>query len=138
MIEQWNKEIILQRLLALTLLVAMFILCFKVIPFFIVPALWAAILAYVTFPVYTFFHTKVRLSPSFSAFLMTFSISLMIGIPLILGVFYLQHEVVSFVSMAIRRLQAGYLDLPEQIKNLPVIGQVIKDTLWEINKNPEA
>ena len=138
MIEQWNKEIILQRLLALTLLVALFILCFKVIQFFIVPALWAAILAYVTFPVYTFFHTKVRLSPSFSAFLMTFSISLMIGIPLILGVFYLQHEVVSFVSMAIRRLQAGYLDLPEQIKNLPVIGQVIKDTLWEINKNPEA
>ncbi|TWV81637.1 AI-2E family transporter [Moraxella sp. VT-16-12] len=138
MIEQWNKEFILQRLLALSLLVVLFVLCFKVVQFFIVPALWAAILAYVTFPVYTFFHTKVRLSPSFSAFLMTFSISLMIGIPLILGIFYLQHEVVSFVSMAIRRLQAGYVDLPEQIKDLPVVGQVIKDTLWEINKNPEA
>lgn len=138
MIEQWNKEFILQRLLALSLLVVLFVLCFKVVQFFIVPALWAAILAYVTFPVYTFFHTKVRLSPSFSAFLMTFSISLMIGIPLILGVFYLQHEVVSFVSMAIRRLQAGYVDLPEQIKDLPVVGQVIKDTLWEINKNPDA
>ncbi len=138
MIEQWNKELIIQRLLGLTLLVTLIILCFKVVQFFIVPALWAGILAYVTFPVYTFFHTKVRLSPSFSAFLMTFCISLMIGIPLVVGVFYLQHEVVSFVSMAIRRLQAGYLDLPEQIKNLPVIGQTIKDTLWEINKNPDA
>ncbi len=138
MIEQWNKELVIQRLLALTLLVVLIALCFKVVQFFIVPALWAGILAYVTFPVYTFFHTKVRLSPSFSAFLMTFCISLMIGIPLIIGIFYLQHEVVSFMSTVIRRLQAGYLDLPDQIKNLPVIGQAIKDTLWEVNKNPEA
>ena len=58
----------------------------------------------------------------------------MIGVPLIVGVFYLQHEVLSFVGMVIRRLQAGYLDLPSQIKDLPVIGQTIKDTLWEINK----
>ena len=138
MIEQWNKEFVLQRLLALTLLVILIVLCFKVVRFFIVPALWAGILAYVTFPIYTFFHTKVRLSPSFSAFLMTFCISLMIGVPLIVGVFYLQHEVLSFVGMVIRRLQAGYLDLPSQIKDLPVIGQTIKDTLWEINKNPET
>ena len=88
------------------------------------------ILAYVTFPIYTFFHTKVRLSPSFSAFFDDFCISLMIGVPLIVGVFYLQHEVLSFVGMVIRRLQAGYLDLPSQIKDLPVIGQTIKDTLW--------
>lgn len=138
MIEQWNKELIIQRLLAITLLVILIALCFKVIKFFIVPALWGAILAYVTFPIYTFFHTKVRLSHGFSAFLMTFSISLMIGIPLILGVFFLQQEVVSFVGMAIRNIQAGYVDLPEQIKNLPVIGQTIKNTLWEINQNPET
>lgn len=138
MIEQWNREFVLQRLLALTLLVILIVLCFKVVRFFIVPALWAGILAYVTFPIYTFFHTKVRLSPSFSAFLMTFCISLMIGVPLIVGVFYLQHEVLSFVGMVIRRLQAGYLDLPSQIKDLPVIGQTIKDTLWEINKNPKT
>lgn len=138
MLEHWTKELIIQRLLALTLLVILVILCFKVVYFFIVPALWGAILAYVTFPLYRFFHQKVKFSSNFSALLMTVSISLMIGIPLILGVYYLQHEVVSFFGMAIRRLQAGYIDLPDNIKNLPVIGQVIKDTLWEINKNPEA
>ena len=138
MIEQWNKELVIQRLLAITLLAILLILCFKVVQFFIVPALWGAILAYVTFPIYTFFHTKVRLSHGFSAFLMTFCISLMIGIPLIVGVLYLQQEVLSFVGMTIRRLQAGYVDLPDNIKDLPVIGQTIKDTLWEINKNPEA
>lgn len=138
MLENWTKELILQRLLALSLLVTLIALCLKVVYFFITPALWGAILAYTTFPLYRFFHHKVRFSSNFSALIMTMSVSLMIGIPLILGVFYLQQEIVSFISMAVRRLQAGYIDLPEQIKNLPMVGQVIKDTLWEINKNPEA
>ena len=62
MIENWTKEFIIQRLLAITLLVVLFVLCFQVVQFFIVPALWAAILAYVTFPIYNFFHEKVKLS----------------------------------------------------------------------------
>ncbi|MGM8887710.1 AI-2E family transporter, partial [Psychrobacter sp. 1U2] len=78
MIENWTKEVVIQRLLAITLLIMLFILCFQVVQFFIVPALWAAILAYVTFPIYTFFHEKVRLSPDFSAGIMTVSISLII------------------------------------------------------------
>ena len=56
MIENWTKEFIIQRLLAITLLVVLFVLCFQVVQFFIVPALWAAILAYVTFPIYNFFY----------------------------------------------------------------------------------
>ncbi|OOS07863.1 Predicted PurR-regulated permease PerM [Moraxella cuniculi DSM 21768] len=138
MIEQWSKEIVLQRLLAFILLAVLVILCLQVVRFFISPAIWAAILAYVTFPLYQFFHQKVRLSPTLSALIMTVSITLIIGIPLAIGVIYLQHEVVNFYSMAVRRLQAGYVDLPENIKNLPVIGQQIKDILWEINKDPES
>lgn len=135
--EQWSKEIVIQRLLALTLLAVLFVLCFKVIKFFIAPALWGAILAYVTFPIYTFFHTKVKFSSNFSALIMTVAISLMIGIPIVIGAFFLQHEALNFYNTLVHRLQAGYVDLPDTIKNLPVIGQKIKDTLWEINKNPE-
>ncbi|MDO4897405.1 MAG: AI-2E family transporter [Moraxella sp.] len=138
MLEHWTKELAIQRLLALSLFVILFVLCFQVVKFFIIPALWGAILAYTTFPLYRFFHQKVKFSSDFSALIMTVSISLMIGIPLILGVFYLQKEVMSFFGMAVRRLQAGYVDLPDNIKNLPVVGQIIKDTLWEMNKNPEA
>lgn len=137
MLEHWNKEQIIQRLLALTLLVFLAILCFKVVRFFIAPALWGAILAYVTFPIYTFFHQKVKFSPNFSALIMTVTISLLIGIPLVVGAFFLQHEAVSFYGTLIHRIQAGYVDLPDSIKNLPVIGQQIKDALWEINKDPE-
>ena len=138
MIENWTKEVVIQRLLAITLLVMLFILCFQVVQFFIVPALWAAILAYVTFPIYKFFHEKVKLSPSFSAGIMTVSISLMIGVPLVVGVFILQQEALSLYSTLIYRVKVGYLDVPESIKDLPVIGQQIQDALWRINKNPEG
>ena len=123
MIENWTKEFIIQRLLAITLLVALFVLCFQVVQFFIVPALWAAILAYVTFPIYSFFYEKVKLSPDFSAAIMTVSISLIIGIPLVIGVFILQQEALSLISNLIYRIKVGYLDVPESIKDLPVIGQ---------------
>lgn len=136
--ENWTKEFIIQRLLAITLLVVLFILCFQVIQFFIVPALWAAILAYVTFPIYTFFHEKVRFSSGFSAMIMTVSISLIIGLPLVISLFILQQEALSLFSTLIYRIKAGYLDLPDSIKDLPFIGQQIKDILWQINKNPEG
>ncbi len=138
MIENWTKEVVIQRLLAITLLVALFILCFQVVQFFIVPALWAAILAYVTFPIYKFFHEKVKLSSNVSASIMTISISLMIGIPLVIGVFILQQEALSLFSTLIYRIKVGYLDVPESIKDLPIIGQQIQDVLWQINKNPEG
>lgn len=137
MIENFNKELIIQRLLAISLLVILLVLCFKVVRFFITPALWGAILAYVTFPIYNFFYTKVRFSSNFSALIMTVAISLMIGIPLMIGLFYIQHEALNLYSTIIYRIKAGYVDLPDNIKDLPVIGQTIKDTLWQINKDPE-
>ncbi|MBP2279344.1 putative PurR-regulated permease PerM [Psychrobacter sp. PL19] len=138
MIENWTKEFVIQRLLAITLLVVLFILCFQVVQFFIVPALWAAILAYVTFPIYKFFHEKVRLSSDFSAAIMTVSISLIIGVPLVIGVFILQQEALSLISNLVYRIRVGYVDVPDSIKDIPIIGQQVKDVLWRINKNPEG
>lgn len=138
MIEHLNKEIVIQRLLAISLLALLMILCFKVVRFFITPALWGAILAYVTFPIYNFFHTKVKFSPDFSALIMTIAISLIIGIPLVIGVFFLQHEALNLYTTLVHRIESGYVDLPAAIKNLPVIGQQIQDRLWAMNKDPEG
>lgn len=138
MIENWKKEVVIQRLLAITLLVILFILCFQVVQFFIVPALWAAILAYITFPVYTFFHKKVRLSSGFSAAIMTVSIALIIGVPLVIGIFVLQQEALLLITNLVYRFKVGYVDLPDSIKDLPIIGEQVKNILWQINKNPEG
>ncbi|TXD97047.1 AI-2E family transporter [Psychrobacter frigidicola] len=136
MIENWTKEFVIQRLLAITLLIALFILCFQVVQFFIVPALWAAILAYITFPIYTFFHERVRLSSGFSAAIMTVSIALIIGVPLIIGLFILQQEALSIITNLVYRVKVGYVDVPDSLKDLPIIGQQIKDILWKVNKDP--
>ncbi|WP_182406125.1 AI-2E family transporter [Psychrobacter sp. GP33] len=136
MMENWTKEFIIQRLLAITLLVVLFILCFQVVQFFIVPALWAAILAYVTFPIYKFFNEKVRFSSGFSAAIMTVSISLIIGVPLVIGLFILQQEAMTLITNFIYRVKVGYVDVPDSLKDLPIIGQQIKDILWKINKDP--
>lgn len=133
-----SKELLIQRGLAFLLLITLFVLCFWVIRFFIVPALWGAILAYVTFPIYNFFHKKARFSANFSALIMTASISLMIGIPILIGIFVLQQEAWGLYSTLMSRLRAGYVDLPSGLKELPIIGQPIKDTLWQINKDPET
>ncbi len=138
MLEHWSKEMITQRLLAISLLVVLLLLCFKVTEFFIVPALWAAIIAYVTFPLYNFFYNTVKFSSDFSALIMTVMISLMIGLPLGIGAIILQQEVFDLYETLLYRIKVGYVDLPDEIKNLPVIGQQIKDTLWEINKDPEG
>ena len=106
MIENFSKELIIQRLLAISLLVVLIILCFMVVRFFIVPALWAAIIAYVTYPLYNFFHQKVKLSSDMSSGIMTISISLLIGIPLVIGLFVLQQEALSLYGTLIRRLKA--------------------------------
>lgn len=138
MLENWSKEQVIQRLLAISLLVVLFILCFKVVQFFIVPAIWAAILAYVTWPVYNFFHKKVRFSSDMSAAIMTVGIALLIGVPLVFGLFILQQEALSLYGTLLHRIKAGYVDIPDFIKELPGIGQQIKDTLWEINRDPEG
>ena len=130
MIENWTKEFVIQRLLAITLLVVLFILCFQVVQFFIVPALWAAILAYVTFPIYKFFNERVRFSSNFSAAIMTVSISLMISVPLVIGIFVLQQEALSIITNVIYRVKVGYVDVPDSIKEIPIIGQQVKDVLW--------
>ncbi len=69
---------------------------------------------------------------------MTVSITLMIGLPLVAGIFILQQEALSLISNLIYRIKVGYLDVPDSIKDLPVIGQQVKDVLWRVNKNPEG
>ena len=60
----------------------------------------------------------------------------MIGVPLVIGVFILQQEALSLISNLIYRIKVGYLDVPDSIKDMPIIGQQVKDVLWRINKKP--
>jgi predicted PurR-regulated permease PerM len=59
-------------------------------------------------------------------------------VPLVIGIFILQQEALSLITNLIYRVKVGYVDVPDSIKDMPIIGQQVKDILWEINKNPEG
>lgn len=138
MIININKEEIIRRLLSLVLLVILFVLCFQIIRFFISPILWAAIIAYVTWPFYLYLTKKLNLGVTLSASILTLGVVVMIGVPLIIGLFVLQQEALGLYGTILNRIKGGYLNLPDFVKDLPVVGQQIKDALWEINKDPDG
>lgn len=129
---------VIPRLLPLALLTALLVLSYKVVAFFISPVIWAAILAYVTWPLYQWLDNKLGHRANLSAFLTTAGFSLLIGVPVIVGLVVLQQEALNLYGTIIHRIKNGYLNAPDFIKDLPVVGQQIKDALWEINKDPEG
>lgn len=129
---------VITRFLPLALLAVLLVLSYKIVAFFISPVIWAAILAYVTWPLYKWLDQKLDGRANLSAFITTASFSLLIGVPVIIGLFVLQQEALSLYSSIIHRIKNGYLNAPDFIKNLPVVGEQIKDALGEINKDPEG
>lgn len=133
-----HNDSIIHRLLPLSLLAVLLMLSYKIVAFFISPVIWAAILAYVTWPAYRWLNAVLKNKANVSAFIMTSVLFLVIGIPLIWGITLLQQEALNLYSVVLHRIKNGYLNLPNSIKNLPTVGQYIKDALWEINKDPEG
>lgn len=133
-----QKDNMIPRLLPLALLVVLLVLSYKIVAFFISPVIWAAILAYVTWPLYQWLDNKLNNRSNLSAFITTASFSLLIGIPVIVGLVVLQQEALGLYGTLIHRIKNGYLNAPDFVKDLPVVGQQIKDALWEINKDPES
>lgn len=133
----YSTDSIIHRLLPLALLSVLMVLCYKIVVFFISPVIWAAILAYVTWPIYTKLHNKLNKSANASALLMTTALTLLIGIPLVVGVIMLQGEAVNLYTQVLERINNGYLSLPKVITDLPNIGPYLKESIDKINQNPE-
>lgn len=129
---------ILQRFLLFGLLIGLIILSFEILKYFIVPVVWAAIIAYITWPMYRRVHTWCGQRKNLSALLMTVSLILVVGIPFIFGLIMLKNEGRVLFLEVQRQLYAGGITLPENIKNLPIIGQELQRLLNDFNDNPNA
>lgn len=129
---------VLQRFLLFGLLIGLIILSFEILKYFIVPVVWAAIIAYITWPIYRRVHAWCGNRQNLSALLMTFSLILMVGIPFIFGLIMLKNEGRVLFLEVQRQLYAGGITLPDSIKNLPLIGQELQRLLSDLNSNPNA
>ena len=128
----------LQKVLLFGLIFILFYLSFQVLKYFIVPVLWAAIIAYITWPLYHSVQKLCGPRPTLSATVMISMVVLVVGIPLTFAIFMLQHEGRNLFYELQRQVFAGQLDIPQFIRDLPIIGKEVTRTLKEINTDPNS
>ena len=128
----------LQKVLLFGLFFVLLFLSFNVLKYFIVPVLWAAIIAYMTWPWYQWIYRKCGSHATLSATLKISLIILLIGIPLTFGIFMLQHEGRSLYYELQKQVFSGHLNVPDFIRQLPFIGKEITRTLHDINTDPNS
>lgn len=128
----------LQKVLLFGLIFILFYLSFQVLKYFIVPVLWAAIIAYITWPLYHSVQKLCGPRPTLSATIMISMVGLVVGIPLTFAIFMLQHEGRNLFYELQRQVFSGHLDVPQFIRDLPIIGKEVTRTLKEINTDPNS
>ena len=129
----------LQRALLFGLLIILLFLGFNILKYFIVPVVWAAIIAYMTWPIYLWVQRLCGVHrPNLNASVMILLIILVIGVPLTFGVFMLQHEGRNLLFELQKQFFSGHLDVPDFIRELPIIGKEVSRILNDINNDPNS
>jgi len=129
----------LQRALLFGLLIILLFLGFNILKYFIVPVVWAAIIAYMTWPIYLWVQRLCGVHrPNLNASVMILLIILVIGVPLTFGVFMLQHEGRNLFFELQKQIFSGHLDVPDFIRELPIIGKEVSRILNDINNDPNS
>ena len=130
----------LQKVLLFGLFFILLFLSFNVLKYFIVPVLWAAIIAYMTWPVYLWVQRRFfgENRPTLNATIMISLVILVIGVPFICAIFMLQLEGRNLYFNLQRQLFSGHIQIPDFIKNLPVVGKDISRTVNELSNDPNS
>lgn len=127
----------LRRLLVATLLAGLIVLAFEVLKPFIVPVIWAVILAHVTWPLYRRLLTLLKGRRAASALVMTMAVTLAIVLPAIWLVALIRTELVAAYAAFTAQLARG-VELPHVVFELPWIGPWLEELLARIAHEPGA
>ena len=128
----------LQKVLLFGLFFALLFLSFSVLKYFIVPVVWAAIIAYMTWPLYQGVLRTCKQRSTLSATLMILLVVLVVGLPVIFAIFLLQHEGRNLYYELQKQVFSGHVNVPDFIRQLPFIGKEVSRTLRELNNDPNS
>lgn len=128
----------LQKVLLFGLFFILMYLSFHVLKYFIVPVVWAAIMAYMTWPLYRRILRLCGNRATLSATLMIISVIVIVGVPIILAIFMLQSEGRHLYFALERQFLSGHLSAPDFIYDIPFVGREIARVLSEINQDPNS
>ena len=127
----------LRRLLAMVLLAGIVLLGFRVLAPFIVPLVWAAILAFVTWPAYQWLLRACGGRSLPAALIMTSAVSIAVVAPLAWVAAVLRVELIHAWHET-QALLAGGLELPPAVAKLPWIGEPLRDLVARAAQDPHA
>jgi predicted PurR-regulated permease PerM len=128
---------LIRRLTLAFFLGGLFLLAWVVLRPFLVPTLWAGILAFVTWPMFVRVRRSVR-NATLASLLMTLLVSVVIIAPLAWLIMSLRVEVVVGYQTVIAKLASGQVRLPDFVLNLPVVGDELRAFLARIASDPQA
>jgi predicted PurR-regulated permease PerM len=120
------------------LLVGLFFLAYMTLRWFIVPVVWALILAYATWPMYARLRRAMRGAATSSALLMTLLLTAAFVVPLLGLIGLLQNEFVLAYQAVSMYLNDGQQRLPGIIKTIPWVGERLQQVFDRIAGDPEA
>lgn len=126
----------LRRLLLAGLLAVLLLLVFQVLQPFIVPVIWSAILAFVTWPLHVRVLRLFRGQRDGAAFSMTLLMTICIVLPIVWLVILVQAQ-----ALPVYRELAPLLaktQLPQFITQLPILGPRLQEIFAEFARDPEA
>ena len=128
---------LLRRLTLGALLGGLVLLAWWVLAPFIVPVLWAAIFAYVSWPLFLRLE-RLLLSRRLAALSMTLLVAAAVVVPLVWLVITLQQELGHAYSEFLMRATSGQLTLPESVFHWPVIGERLQELMRHLRLEPAA
>jgi predicted PurR-regulated permease PerM len=126
----------LRQLIIVALLAGLVLLGFEVLKPFIVPVVWAGILAYVSWPGYLWMLRKCRRRRIIAATLMTTVVSAAVIVPLAWLAVVVRVELVHAYHEAQQLLAGG--SLPPALLKLPWIGDQLRDLAANAAQDPQA
>jgi predicted PurR-regulated permease PerM len=129
---------LLRRALFALLLGILGFLCLLVLRPFFSPILWAAILAYVTWPLYCRLRIPFRTFNTTAASLMTLLAVGVVIAPLLWLLVLIQHELVDAYGSLTTYLSQGPHTLPAVVRDIPWFGAWLQDGLNRYTSDPAA
>jgi predicted PurR-regulated permease PerM len=109
---------------------------YQVMQAFLVPLAWAAILAYVSWPMYRQLCRLLRGRRTTGAWLMTLLLVAAVVLPVLAIAGLLAGEVRLAYETITARLAGGALILPESVAGLPVVGEWLRQFLTDVAGDP--
>lgn len=128
----------LRQALIGVLLGGLAVLCVLILRPFLSSILWAAILAYVTWPLYRRLHAALGHRTNIAALLMTFLMSALAVVPLLGVLLLLQRELVNAYREVSEFLSRGPHALPPAIRDVPGVGSWLQAAFDRYSSDPAA